>query len=209
MDRDKVAPLLFVAWLRAFNRTILADKLGPAFDDYWDMSPHPDTIRLILTEHGEWCNERAPPTAKTCAERLAVSLDSALAELGQRYGANMDGWQWGRAHQAQFTSQFWANIPVLRSLFATALPANGGYDTIDRGGSRLADGEPFADVHGPTLRMIVDLADMDGAHFMIAPGQSGNALSPDYSDLMQPWRDHAYVTLGGRSGPAGLVLAPK
>jgi hypothetical protein len=27
--------------------------------------------------------------------------------------------------------------------------------------------------------------------------------------LMQPWRDHAYVTLGGRSGPAGLVLAPK
>jgi penicillin amidase len=209
MNRDQVAPLLFVAWLREFNRTILADKLGPAFDDYWDASPHPNVIRLILTEHAEWCNERAPPVAKTCAEQLAVSLERALGELGQRYGTDMDGWQWGRAHPALFTNQVWASIPVLRSWFATALPANGGYDTIDRGGSRLADGEPYADVHGPTLRMIVDLADIDAARFIIAPGQSGNALSPHYSDLMEPWRDHAYVTLGGASGRAELILAPK
>jgi penicillin amidase len=204
-----VAPLLFVAWLREFNRTILADKLGPAFDDYWDASPHPNVIRLILTEHAEWCNERAPPVAKTCAEQLAVSLERALGELGQRYGTDMDGWQWGRAHPALFTNQFWASIPVLRSWFATSVPANGGYDTIDRGGSRLADGEPYADVHGPTLRMIVDLADIDAARFIIAPGQSGNALSPHYSDLMEPWRDHAYVTLGAASGRAELILAPK
>jgi penicillin amidase len=98
---------------------------------------------------------------------------------------------------------------VLRSWFATALPANGGYDTIDRGGSRLADREPYADVHGPTLRMIVDLADVDAARFSIAPGQSGNALSPHYDDLMEPWRDHDYVTLGGGSGRTTLVLTPK
>jgi penicillin amidase len=57
--------------------------------------------------------------------------------------------------------------------------------------------------------MIVDLADVDAARFSIAPGQSGNVLSPHYGDLMEPWRDHAYVTLAGGSGGATVVLAPK
>ncbi len=207
MARDKAAPLLFTAWLRAFDHAVLAARLGEneAMIDYWDLSPHPDVARSILTRHPDWC---AAPPLKTCADQLKASLQRALAELAERYGADMSGWSWGRAHDARFTNQLWASIPVLGSFLATTIPANGGYDTLDRGASHFAARDPYADVHGPTLRMIVDLADIDGTRFMIAPGQSGNVVSPHYRDLMEPWRDHTYVRLDGDAAGGTLVLAP-
>ena len=212
MERDQTAPLLFTAWLRAFNRVVLADKLGDAFDDYWDM--HPDVIRLILTEHPEWCEEPAEGAA-SCAPLLATALEQALAELRKRYGDDMNGWQWGHAHEAQFANQLWAKIPVIGGFIALAIPADGGYDTINRGATPVANADdPYADTHGSTLRMIVDLSDIAASRFMIAPGQSGNPLSPHYSDLMTSWRDFAYLTFGksaaayARAGAAMTAPAP-
>ena len=57
--------------------------------------------------------------------------------------------------------------------------------------------------------MILDFADLDASRFMIVPGESGNPLSPHYSDLLLPWRDFAWLTLGRDGGGEALVLAPK
>jgi penicillin amidase len=207
MERGDAAPLIFAAWLREFNRTILADKLGAVFDSYWGM--HPDVIRLILTTHQEWCDDRSTEPVETCPEQLGASLERALAQLSARYGADMAQWRWGRAHEAQFTNLFWTNVPLLNRLFATKLPADGGYDTVNRGNTDVASPrEPYGDVHGPTLRMIIDLADINAARFMISPGQSGNPLSPHYRDLMKAWRDLTYVTLDGEAVGKPLMLAP-
>jgi len=206
MERDQTAPLIFAAWLRAFNRTIFAGKLGAAFDDYWDM--HPDVIRLILTEHPDWCDAAPAETTASCAPHLSAALDQALAELRQRYGDDMNSWQWGRAHVAQFTSQFWSSVPVIGGLIALGIPADGGYDTINRGAGRISNADaPYADTHGSTLRMIVDLSDIAASRFMIAPGQSGNPLSSNYGDLLQAWRNVTYLTLG-KAAAHTLVLAP-
>src|SRR5581483_6292032 len=53
-DKDKIEPLIFTAWLRELNRTLLADKLGTAFDAYWNL--HPEVIENILWQHPEWCD---------------------------------------------------------------------------------------------------------------------------------------------------------
>jgi penicillin G amidase len=206
MERDQTAPLLFAAWLRAFNRTVLADKLGAVFDDYWGM--HPDVVHLILTEHPEWCEDAAAEAPANCVPQLSAALDEALAELRQRYGDDMNSWQWGRAHQAQFTNQVWAKVPLIGGLIALGIPADGGYDTINRGATPVAGDEPYADTHGSTLRMIVDLSDIAASRFMITPGQSGNPLSPHYGDLVQSWRDVTYLTFGKAAVSHTLVLAP-
>jgi penicillin G amidase len=206
MARDEAAPLLFAAWLRELNRVLLAKKLGDAFEDYWGMRPN--VVRLILTKHPEWCEQsaEAPPS---CAEALSRSLEQALDDLTQRYGAEMKDWRWGRAHEAAFTNQLLSRVPGLRGIFATRIAADGGDDTLNRAAALNRDeAEPFADIHGPTLRMIVDLSDIAATRFMIAPGQSGNPLSPHYGDLMGPWREAAYLTLDGGAAEGTLELAP-
>jgi len=208
MLRDEAAPLLFTAWLRELNRGIFADKLGALFERYWGL--HPDVIHLILAEHHEWCDDRSTPdVVETCGDQLAQSLERAVAQLREHFGQDMKDWRWGRPHEAQFTSQFWSNVPLLGELLALHIPADGGYDTLNRGATPIRSAsEPYADVHGATLRMIVDLADIDAARFMIAPGQSGNPLSAHFGDLMEPWRDFDYITFKTAPSAAALVLAP-
>jgi penicillin amidase len=206
MARDEAAPLLFATWLRELNRVLLAKKLGDAFDDYWGLRPN--VVRLILTKHPEWCEQsaEAPPS---CAEALARSLEMALDDLTRRYGAEMKDWRWSRAHEAAFTNELLSRVPVLRGIFATRIAADGGDDTLNRAATFTRDeNEPFADVHGPTLRMIVDLSDIAATRFMIAPGQSGNPLSPHYADLMGRWREVGYLTLDGGAEGGTLELTP-
>ena len=75
-----------------------------------------------------------------------------------------------------------------------------------QGGTAVADDDaPFADIHGPGLRAVYDLADLDQSLFVIATGQSGNPLSPYYRDFVRLWRDGSMVALG--STLAGAPLA--
>ena len=209
MDRDKVEPLLFSAWLREFNRMVLANKLGPAFNDYWGL--HPETIALILSQHPEWCADMNNPTApETCADQLAAALDRALEELASRYGADMNRWRWGLAHPAEFRHPLLSRIPVFDRLVALSIPADGGIYTLNRGGFSVSNPEtPYRDVHGPGLRMIVDLAEPGAARFMVVPGQSGNPVSPHYGDLVEPWRDGYGLALEGAPALGVELLVPR
>ena len=208
MDRKRVEPLLFTAWLREFNRQILADKLGTLFEDYWGL--HPDVIENILTTHRDWCQNRETTEAETCEQQLAAALDRAVAELGQRYGTDMDSWSWGRAHQASFSHPLWSQLPVIANWLQLSIPDDGAFDTIDNATSSVRDeARPFTAIHGPTMRMIVDLASPELARFMIAPGQSGDLLSPHYSDLLEKWRDVTYLRFSGDASGGVLVLTPR
>src|SRR6267378_4322580 len=102
MDRDKVEPLLFTAWLRELSRAVLSDRFGDAVSGYWDLKPR--VMEAILTEHQDWCDDPKQPGKKGCAVRLANSLATALAQLRQTYGPDMAQWQWGRAHVAVFAN---------------------------------------------------------------------------------------------------------
>ncbi len=207
MDRNRVEPLLFVAWLRELNRQILADKLGTSFEDYWGLRP--DVIESILTSHPEWCDNRETPEVESCGQQLASALDRAVEELTRRYGGDMDSWLWGRAHPAEFAHPIWSRLPLIADWLALALPDDGGYDTIDNATMLVRDEkQPFAAVHGPTMRMTVDMGSPDAARFMIAPGQSGNVLSPHYSDMMVPWRDVTYLSFSDDRSGGTLILAP-
>ncbi|HKT18778.1 MAG TPA: penicillin acylase family protein [Stellaceae bacterium] len=207
MARGQVEPLLFVAWLREFNRQILADKLGPIFPDYWGL--HPDVIETILTAHREWCDTRDTPAVESCARQLGAALDRAVAELAQRYGGDMKSWLWGRAHAASFAHPIWQHLPWIASWLALAIPDDGGFDTIDNATMAVGNpAQPFTAIHGPTMRMIVDMAAPGEARFMIVPGESGNILSAHYGDLMTPWRDVRYLSFSDDNSGGTLVLAP-
>src|SRR5579872_223284 len=150
MDRDQVAPLLFTAWLRELNRTLFAERLGPDFEAYWSLRH--DIITNILESHREWCG-------KSCDEAIALSLDHALAGLEAELGPDMASWRWGQVHEALFTHPFWSRVPLFNRVIDPKIPADGGYDTINRGATLINGAAPYADVHGSTLRMIVDMAE--------------------------------------------------
>jgi len=208
MDREKVEPLLFTAWLREFSRSILFGRFGDAVSDYWDLKPR--VMEAVLTERPDWCDDPKRPGEESCGTRLAESLGLALAQLRRDYGPDMTQWQWGRAHIARFANPVFSRIPVLRDWFEVAISTPGAYDTVNRGPSAIRDDtHPFEQRFGAGLRIITDLASPNDARMMTTPGQSGDPLSTHFADLLHRWRDFEWLVPGRSTAASTLVLVPQ
>jgi penicillin G amidase len=206
MDPDKVEPLLFTAWLRAFSHAVFLRRLGEAAADYWDLKP--EVVEAVLTAHPEWCGDPKEKTAN-CDAMLSAALDAALAELAQAYGPEMLQWQWGRAHVAEFPNPVFSRIAVLRDWLHIAVPTPGGADTVNRGSPTIRDeAHPYAQRFGAGLRIVTDLASPADSHMIAVPGQSGNPLSTHFSDLLQRWRQFDWLVPGRAAAVATLTLEP-
>jgi penicillin G amidase len=207
MDRDRVAPLLFTAWLRQFSHRVLFDRFGKAVADYWDLRPQ--VMLAVLTERPDWCADTKPAGSAPCASQLTQSLAAALAELRHAYGDDMQQWRWGRAHVAIFANPFFGRMPILRDWVDPRIAASGGYDTLDRGPSEIRNAEtPFAESFGAGLRIITDLAAPRRSRMITAPGQSGNLLSWHFADLLRRWRDFGWIVPDRAAAVSTLFLAP-
>ena len=208
MDREKVEPLLFTAWLREFSRSILFGRFGDAVSDYWDLKPR--VMEAVLTERQDWCDDPKRPGEESCGTRLAESLQTALAQLRRDYGPDMTQWQWGRAHLARFANPVFSRIPVPRDWFEPSIPTPGAYDTLNRGPSTIRDDKlPFEQRSGAALRIITDLASPNDARMMTTPGQSGDPLSAHFADLLHRWRDFEWLVPGRSTPVSTLVQVPQ
>ncbi|MEQ8194352.1 MAG: penicillin acylase family protein [Rhodospirillales bacterium] len=210
MDGARPEPLIFNAWLRDLIRAVAADELGEDFPSYWYVRPR--FICRVLTARREWCDDITTANrTESCADALRGALDRALRHLGERYGEDMSAWRWGEAHRIRFRHSLLGRIPVIGRFVNRTRESNGGHYTPNKGGYRyLSDADPFENRHGAGFRGIYDLADPDRSRFMIATGQSGNALSPLYDNFIDDWLSGAGMPLGAslgeiRTAPRGIL----
>jgi penicillin amidase len=202
MDREWPEPLIFTAWLRYLNHALHADELGPMSDDFAGL--HPRVVAVMLKQNSAWCDDvTTKDITEICSEVLNRSLQTALNELSATYGADITRWRWGNAHRAVFPHPLLSRIPLLKDIFDIGIETDGGNYTVNRGAiyAGLIDDEsrenPYDHRHGPGLRVVYDLADLDNSRFMIPTGQSGNPLSPYYDNFVRRWRDGEFVSLRG------------
>jgi penicillin G amidase len=184
MSENAPQPLIFSAWLQAFQSAVLAKAGIPL----WAASPVFEFVPFVLSPEGRsWCGG-------DCAPLLKSTLDSTMAALASRFGPDPAAWRWGAVHRAVFAHPVLRSIPILGALTSLRIAMPGDGTTLDCGGTD----EALEAVHGPSFRGVYDLADLDRSLFMMAPGQSGNPLSRHARDFLTRWRDGAMVMLPPR-----------
>ncbi|NFV79937.1 penicillin acylase family protein [Magnetospirillum aberrantis] len=204
MDRSRAEPLIFAAWLDQLWRDLLADELGDDFAAYG--RPKADVVNNILNRNRHWCDDVSTTEAETCETVAGRALERAVRTLAERHGGNMMTWRWGDDHLARFDNAVMGRLPLVGDGMNLAIATGGDDFTVNRG-SYLPGS--FRHVHGPGLRAVFDLSDLNNSRFVIATGQSGNALSRHYDDMMAAWRDNLGRTLERRTiGGAVLRLEP-
>jgi penicillin amidase len=98
----------------------------------------------------------------------------------------------------------------LRDWLNVSVPTPGGFDTVNRGSTTIRDdAHPYEQHFGAGLRIITDLASPADARMIAVPGQSGNPLSPHFSDLLQRWRQFDWLVPGRAEPIYTLTLAPR
>jgi len=126
------------------------------------------------------------------------ALELALDDITARLGSDMDAWRWGDLHRATFKNAVLSHVPGIAALADLSIASDGGENTVDDGKTTAGPvGGLYEHNHGPGYRAVYDLADLDNSRFIIATGQSGNVLSPHYSDFLERWRDVRYIRIAG------------
>ncbi len=214
MARDRPEPLIYAAWKSALFDAIVADELTGAVAQISDDRPR--FLLRVLTggEAASWCDDVGTAAAETCSGQISLALGRAVAVLSDRHGPDVATWRWGDAHAARFSHLPLGRIPGVAALTDRSIASDGGRHTANRAVWRGRGEDPFASVHGPGLRAVYDLSDLSRSRFMISIGQSGNPLSRHYGNLIERWRDGAWIELGRdreslrADGSGRLLLRP-
>jgi penicillin amidase len=213
MVRESAAPLVFAAWYRELTRLVYADEIGDIFREAWEIRPAFMTS-VLRAERGteRWCDDVRTPARETCAKLTAQAFDLAAIDLARRFGEPAT-WRWGLAHRAASDHRPFGFFPVVKQYFNITPETSGDAYSINVGHYFIRDEErPFANRHSASLRAVYDLADLDASLFMQSTGQSGNVLSPWYSNFAERWANVEYIRIPtkreGISAAHSLTLKP-
>ncbi|MGB0498611.1 MAG: penicillin acylase family protein [Rubricella sp.] len=188
--------LVYAAWIRALERRLVRDELGPVADRLGPLDPlFIERVFRDVAGASEWCDIVTSRAVETCDQIARLALDDALAWARGRYGDRVEAWRWGEAHLAVHEHEVLSNVPLVRFFANIVQPTSGGDHTLMRGRMSAEDPDPFLNVHAAALRVVYDFGDPEGSRMIISTGQSGHPLSEHYDDLAVLWRRGNYIPM--------------
>ena len=151
---------------------------------------------LKQPDSGWWDNTQTPAVEKR-DDILRQAFTEGYADLEKRLGTDASKWTWGQLHTATFQNQTvgQSGISVIDNLFNRGpYPVAGGTSIVNATSSNLAaddpghTDDPYAVSSLPSMRMIVDLSNLDNSLQVFTTGESGHAYAPHYVDMADHWR---------------------
>lgn len=179
-------------------RDDLPERLWPAGGDRW----YAVLSRLLEQPKADWWDDRATPdVTERRDDLLQRAMIEARKEITSKIARDTNHWEWGKLHRATLRHQTLgtSGIPPVEAIFNRgdfAVP--GGPAVVNALGYRLD--EPYRVINGPTMRMLIDLGDLDRSRWVNQSGVSGHAYHPNYDDQTQLWaRNETWPFLASRA----------
>jgi penicillin amidase len=196
LSKNDVPTTIFEVFFQHLNRNIYRDEMGEElYRQYIVLAniPYRVTPALLNDTGSVWFDDVSTSDRETRDEIIRKSLNEAVEELTKTLGPSMKDWRWGRIHTLTLKHPF-GGIDVLKSIF------NVGPFEVGGSGTTVNNGEyhftaPYEMTLGPSMRKIIDFADVNGALSVIPSGQSGQPLHDHYSDQTPLWKNGEYHTL--------------
>ena len=186
---------IFEVFWRSLLQNTFSDDLPEAFwpegGSRWN-----EVMRNLTTDSGWWDNAATADAVETRDDILKLSFSQAVEELSKAQGKDPSAWQWGAVHTATFRNQTLgeSGIGLIENLFNRGpFAVNGGEALVNATGWTASEG--FEVDWLPSMRMIVDLSDLNASLSVHTTGESGHAYHPHYDDMIPLWRDIAYYPM--------------
>ncbi|MFF4779506.1 penicillin acylase family protein [Microtetraspora fusca] len=177
-------------WRHLLKRTFdddLPESVRPGGGDRWF-----EVVAKLLDEPDSpwWDDTRTEGVTESRDDILAAAIKDAGADLRERLGDDPDAWRWGDLHTLELTNETFgtSGIGPVEWLFNRGpLHLAGGKDAVDATGWDSDMG--YEVVWVPSMRMVVDLADLDRSRWINLTGASGHAFHSNYDDQAELWAD--------------------
>ena len=214
---EDAGPAVYVYWSEALAQAVLGDEL----DDY-EMITRVGTdtvLARIINENLSWCDDVRTEFPETCEDVLPSSLARAVSKSIADHGVGPAQLNWHEVYRLKHPHVGFADIPFIGDWFSRYSSRSDGIGVAAGTGApnitvvkRGENGEMQGSFGLPSLRLVIDLADLDQSVFVIPSGQSGYFRSPHYDDLQGLWERGELVTIPRRLDAEQVryetVLAP-
>jgi penicillin amidase len=195
-SKDDVPTTIFEVFFNHLIKNIYLDEMGEnLFQQYIFLAniPYRVTMKLLNDSSSVWFDNVATDTVETRDDMIRQSLSDALKDLSQRMGEDIRQWQWGKLHTLTLKHPF-GGIKVLEPIVNIGpIETGGSGTTVNNGEYHLSS--PYEMTLGPSMRKIIDFANINGALSVIPSGQSGQPMHEHYSDQMPLWKNGEYHPL--------------
>jgi len=165
MEKKSAAPLL-AALLDTELRQAAAKAAAPGVESEYAARLAPVVIERLL-------RERPSGWFKDYDDLLVNSLAAAVSAGEKMQGSNVAAWDYGQWIELRLVHPVGGQLPVIGRYFNIGpVPMSGSSSSIKQTTQRL----------GPSLRMVMDLANLDQSQANLVTGESGHMLSRHYKD---------------------------
>ena len=206
---DKTRDAASAAYYNAVWKHLLEytfDELPP------DIAPDGGSRWMVVMEQllkdpkNDWWDDKTTPgVTEGSGEILKRALVEARLDLARELGKVPATWRWGRLHSLDLTHQVMGadGVPeFVQNHFNRDDIELGGGNSIVNANAWNASKPGYDVTSGPSMRMVVDLGNLDASRWVNSTGQSGHAYDDHYSDQIDAWA--ANETFGWPFSPTAV-----
>ncbi|MBP1703804.1 MAG: Acyl-homoserine-lactone acylase [Chloroflexi bacterium] len=180
-----------------FWKNLLVETLHDDLpEDYW---PGGGTLAFeffrqqVDQPDSYWWDNQGTPEVENRDQIFSRAFAKAVDEIEQLQGKDSKRWNWGDLHTATFENQTLGQSGVgpIEALFNRGpFQTPGSSSNVNNIGWDAVDGFNVNSL--PSMRMVVDLGNLENSQTMHTTGQSGHAYHPHYIDMADYWRATQY-----------------
>jgi penicillin G amidase len=169
--------------------------------DYWPKGGNRwyEVMRALIQKPDSpwWDDQTTTDKVETRDDIIARAFSEAVSQLEKKYSNDPDKWPaWGELHTATFKNATLgkSGIPPIEALFNRGpFQTAGGESIVNATGWDV--GDSFEVNWLPSMRMIVDLSNLNNSVTVHTTGESGHAYNPHYVDMADLWRNIEYYPM--------------
>jgi penicillin G amidase len=166
-------------------RDELPQELWPVGGDRWYA-----VLKILIkqTRNPWWDDVTTKDKIETRDDILLAAMINARKEITSLMARDTDQWQWGKIHYVRLQNATLgkSGIKPIEDLFNRGQYQVGGGPAVVNA-MAYDDRAGYAVTEAPTMRMLVDLGDLDASRWVNQSGISGHAFNRHYADQAELW----------------------
>ena len=212
-DLESAPAALYMVFWQHLTENTIGDNLPDDFQ-IGVGSRAKEVIRQLLSDPSNpWWDDTSTSEREYMQDILQGTLEESYRELVKTQGKDPEKWNWGELHTVTFIHQVMDSFPFVRKAFNRGpFQTSGGSEIVNATG--WDENNPYVVDWLPSMRMIIDLNNLDNSLSIHTTGQSGHAYHPHYIDMAELWRKIYYHPMPWNSrriqnqAEALLILRP-
>ncbi|MEP7264794.1 MAG: penicillin acylase family protein [Bacteroidota bacterium] len=182
---NDISPTIYYRLIYYILKMTLEDEMGTTnFNAYLKTHAYKASLASLLENNNSvWWDDINTKKLKESRYRIFnLAFDQTINDLVKNLDDNVNAWQWGRVHQLEHVHPIGMKQPFNYLFNVGPFPVCGGIETINNADFMLTSLPRYKVTLGPSMRIVLDFANLDNSMSILPTGESGNLMSNYYKD---------------------------